>query len=88
LAGGGGTRYLITGSGFAPEALAAIDRLPNVRSLSRSDGALEIELARPGESTEVIRTLIGSGACLDEVKRSRASLEELFLTLMEENNAH
>ncbi len=87
LTGDGGIRYLITGSGFTGAALSALEMVPEARVLSRTDGGLEVELSGKGESTRVVRALIEAGACIDEVKRSRASLEDLFLTLMEENHA-
>ena len=36
--------------------------------------------------SSVVRSLVGAGAEVEEVYRGRASLEEVFLTLMEEEN--
>ena len=48
------------------------------------DGKLTIEL-KPGSPTApLVRLLVASGAEVEEVRKSQASLEDLFLSLVEE----
>ena len=88
LAPGGGTRYLITGASFPDLVLATLERMPGVGRIARVDGGIEVDLTGGTNPTAVVRTIIDAGIEIDEVRRSRTSLEELFLTLMEENDAH
>ena len=77
-------RVEITGNGFSEAILSNLRSRPEVRGVAVGDGKLTIEL-RPGVPTApLVRLLVTSGAEVEEVRKSKASLEELFLTLLEE----
>ena len=77
-------RVEITGNGFSEAILSNLRSRPEVRGVAVGDGKLTIEL-RPGVPTApLVRLLVTSGAEVEEVRKSKASLEELFLTLVEE----
>jgi ABC-2 type transport system ATP-binding protein len=49
------------------------------------DGQLLVELRAEARGAPVVSALVGAGARIEEVRRDRASLEEVFLSLMEDN---
>jgi ABC-2 type transport system ATP-binding protein len=87
LNGSGGPEYTVTGKGFSDSVIANATAIPGVRRHSFKENTLTFELVDTSGPTGVIRALIESGVLIEEVKRSRASLEEVFLRLMEENHA-
>ena len=81
----GAPRVDIVGRGFDEPLLARLRSLPEVRAVTRENGHLTLELVPPAEPAPLIDLLVRSGAQIDEVRRGRASLEEVFVTLMEED---
>lgn len=49
------------------------------------DGRLLVELEAQARGAPAVSALVGAGARIEEVRRDRASLEEVFLSLMEDN---
>jgi ABC-2 type transport system ATP-binding protein len=83
------SRVLISGRGFTPEILTQLRTQPHVKSVVRQNSHLEIELANADDTSGVIGFLIGAGAQISEVHKDQASLEEVFLKMMEEEaNGH
>ncbi len=80
----GGTRLEILGHGFDGAPLDRLRRHPDVAEVQRVDGRLVLDLRNDGTSGDLVRLLVESGADVEEVHRERASLEEVFVTLMEE----
>ena len=74
----------VTGRGFTPEAIAALERLPLVESVARSEDGLIVQLEERGESADLVSLLVSHGARIEEVHKVSASLEEAFVTLMKE----
>ena len=81
----GAPRLDIWGRGFDEPLLERVRSLPTVRSVARVDGHLALELVPPAEPAPLVDLLVRSGAEIDEVRRGQASLEEVFVTLMEED---
>jgi ABC-2 type transport system ATP-binding protein len=89
-------RLEVTGDGFNEAALAAARSAPGVARIEfqaaprgadgqRGDsGQLLIELRGAARGAPVVSALVGAGARIEEVRRDRASLEDVFLSLMEE----
>ncbi len=71
----------IIGQNFDDRILRKIQAHSNVRSLSRQNGSLLINLYQGFESSTLITILVESGAHIDEVRRSKASMEDVFLAL-------
>lgn len=74
----------VTGRGFDEPVLAALRAMPEVTDVSRTDGHLDIRLAAPTEPAPLVSLLVGMGAEVNEIRRGQASLEDVFVTLMEE----
>ncbi|MGH2501384.1 MAG: ABC transporter ATP-binding protein, partial [Ktedonobacterales bacterium] len=89
-------RLEVSGAGFDDAALAAARAAPGVARVeyqpaptrpgaeSDHDGRLLIELRGEARGAPIVSALVGAGASVEEVRRDRASLEEVFLSLMEE----
>jgi ABC-2 type transport system ATP-binding protein len=80
----GGPRVEIFGRGFSDSMLALLRERPDVAAVARRNGHLEVELQREMETAPLVTMLVGAGAQVEEVRRGKASLEEVFMTLMEE----
>ncbi|HEU5383391.1 MAG TPA: ABC transporter ATP-binding protein [Ktedonobacteraceae bacterium] len=76
----------IVGRGFTEQMLALMRSRPGVAQADLHNGHLLIELRGESEMGPLVRLLVGAGAEVEEVRRGRASLEDVFLTLMEEEN--
>ena len=53
-------------------------------SVDANNGRLAIRLRREADAAPLASLLVGAGAEVEEVRRGKASLEEVFMTLMEE----
>jgi ABC-2 type transport system ATP-binding protein len=80
----GGPRVEVVGRGFDSPMLDELRALPEVAAVQRSDGHLLIDLVHATEPAPIVGLLVRRGALVDEVRRGQASLEEVFVTLMEE----
>jgi ABC-2 type transport system ATP-binding protein len=80
----GAPRVEILGRGFGDDVVAALRSQPAVSDVHHSNGQLTVELADPIEPGPLVSLLVRGGAEVDEVHRGQASLEEVFVTLMEE----
>jgi ABC-2 type transport system ATP-binding protein len=77
-------RVEIVGRGFGEPVLAALRERPEVVGVERSNSHLVIEVTKGTEPAPLVALLTRNGAEIDEVRRGQASLEEVFLKLMEE----
>ena len=80
----GGPRVEIFGRGFDAQALALLRARPEVAAVDAQNGRLAIDLHHEAATAPLVGLLVGAGAEVEEVRRGKASLEEVFLTLMEE----
>ncbi len=80
----GSHKVFVTGSGFSPAVMAALGSQPEVASTSLQDGKLVIELHEERSTASLVSLLVNSGVQVEEVVKNKASLEDVFLTLMEE----
>ena len=77
-------RVEIKGGGFNEMILSSLRGRSEVRGVAAGDGKLTIELKPSVPTAPLVRLLVESGAEVEEVHKGKASLEELFLTLLEE----
>jgi ABC-2 type transport system ATP-binding protein len=84
-AGAGGPHVEITGRGFTPEVINQLKSRPEVTAVDLHNNRLTIHLAEVIDSAPLVTQLVSSGAQVEEVSKGKASLEEVFLTLMDEN---
>ncbi len=80
----GGPRVVIVGRGFDERALKLLRARPDVAAAEVKNSHLEIDLRQEADVAGLVSMLVGGGAQVQEVRRGKASLEEVFLTLMEE----
>ncbi|MFA6472013.1 MAG: ABC transporter ATP-binding protein [Candidatus Latescibacterota bacterium] len=81
----GKPRTEITGQGFTSEILASLRARPDIVSAETENGRLLITASENTPMSPIVRFLVGAGAEIEEVQKVKASLEEAFLTLMEED---
>lgn len=80
----GGQRVEIHGHGFTPELLDQLRLREDAASAEIDGDRLLLTLAQDCSAAPVVRFLVESGADIEEVRKGTASLEEAFLTIMEE----
>jgi len=81
----GGRRIEIHGRGFDERALRLLREDLNVAAVEAANGHLVIDLRQETAAAPLVSLLVGAGAQVEEVRRGVASLEEVFLTLMQED---
>jgi ABC-2 type transport system ATP-binding protein len=78
----GGEQIEIVGRLFERGA-AALDALPSVRSTAFRNGRLIVHTERGSRAAPVVALLVQNGAEIEEVKRDAASLEDVFMNLLD-----
>jgi ABC-2 type transport system ATP-binding protein len=86
LRASGGQKAEITGGGFTEEVVARLRTRPEVAEAQLENGKLSIGLRGDAGLAPLVSWLVGAGVQIEEVRKGRASLEEVFLTLMEEED--
>lgn len=76
----GNPQLIITGRGFK-DAIQLLQVHPKVGAVNCNNSHLEIDLLDEVDISELVSILIGAGAQVEEIQRSKASLEEAFLQL-------
>jgi len=79
-----GTRVEVRGRGLTEQLATLVGGRPEVSTAAMNDGRLIVELRDGAEMAPLVSLLVGAGASVEEVRKEQASLEEVFLTLMEE----
>ncbi len=82
----GGPVAEIVGHGLTEQMLAALRERPEVAHAELRNSHLLLELRDESKMSPLVSLLVYAGAEIEEVRRGKASLEEVFLTLMEEEN--
>lgn len=80
----GSPRLEVIGKGFSEQALARLRARPEVVAAEATNGHLAIELHQETTAAPLVSLLVDAGVQVEEIRRGKASLEEVFLTLMEE----
>jgi ABC-2 type transport system ATP-binding protein len=78
------TQAEIYGQGFTPELIAQVSARPEVLTLRPQNSHYLLEANAGSEIAAIITQLVVGGAQIEEVRKSRASLEEIFLDLVED----
>jgi ABC-2 type transport system ATP-binding protein len=76
-------RIEIVGSGFTPQVQSYLQAQPEVAEVSIAGEVLTINLHKPTSAAPLVNLLVKEGVQIEEVRKGSASLEEVFLTLME-----
>ena len=72
----------VTGTGIDAMVAELAAGVPGVREASLVDGALEVRLADGTRPAALVAMLVERGVGIDEVRRQRESLEDVFLDLV------
>jgi len=80
----GGPRVQIVGRGFGDHVLELLRARPEVAAAEVENRHLTIDLREETDVAPLVTMLVGEGVQVQEVHHGKASLEEVFLTLMEE----
>jgi ABC-2 type transport system ATP-binding protein len=80
----GGPRMEIIGRGISEDVLDSLRARPEVTAAEIHNEHLVIDLREEVDTAPLVNLMVDAGVQLDEVRRGKASLEEVFLTLMEE----
>jgi len=78
------TRAEISGRGFGDATLALLRGRPGVVRADLQNGRIVLQLAESAETAPLVALIVQSGGLVEEVRKDRGSLEDVFLTLMEE----
>ncbi len=82
--GAGSLRVQVVGRGMSAEVIASLRVRPEVAEVEDADGRLVISLHDPNGTAALINMMVQAGVEIEEVTKLRASLEDVFLALMEE----
>ncbi len=80
----GGQQAEIVGHGFTDELLEVLRERPEVASAEVENGHLLLGLNGDSEIGPLVSLIVRHGGEVEEVRKGAASLEDVFLTLMEE----
>ncbi|NLE77766.1 MAG: ABC transporter ATP-binding protein [Chloroflexi bacterium] len=85
----GAPQVHVVGRGFSDEVLALLRGRPEVLSAEAMNGGLSLRLGSGAEAAPLVSLMVSAGAQVEEVRKGQASLEDVFLALMaeEEQNA-
>jgi ABC-2 type transport system ATP-binding protein len=79
-----GPRVQVFGRGFSEVVLSLLRRRPEVISVRQQNKHLAIDLRPETSLAPLVNLMVEAGAQVEEVRRDKASLEEVFLALTEE----
>jgi ABC-2 type transport system ATP-binding protein len=78
------TRAEITGRGFTDATAALLRGRPGVVRADVQNGRIVVELSEPADTAPLVALVVQSGGLVEEVRKDKGSLEDVFMTLMEE----
>lgn len=76
-------RIEVVGSGFTPKLQGYLQTQPEIAGVNITGEVLTITLHKPISAAPLVNLLVREGVQIEEVRKNSASLEEVFLTLME-----
>jgi len=76
----------VVGSGFSDAVIHSLNQLRGVESVSRNDQHIRINVTEGEDTGFLVPFLVQQGVTIEEVRKGQASLEDVFLTMMEEGN--
>jgi ABC-2 type transport system ATP-binding protein len=83
----GTPRVEVVGRGYSEDVLARLRDRPEVAATHVQNGRLAIDLCERVDTAPLVSLLVGAGVQVEEVRKGGASLEEVFLTLTEEDSS-
>ena len=80
----GEARLVFIGRGFRQELVDHLERHPLIAGVEMTEDRLVVGLHEDASASSLVRQVVQSGADVEEVRRHKANLEDVFLTLMAE----
>ena len=77
-------RLYVTGQGLSSQILEDVKNNPLVKRMQQQNGRLVLDLNDLMRSYEIVTQLVKAGVQIDEVRKEKADLEDVFLQLVEE----
>ncbi len=77
----------IVGRGFSEAIISQLSNRSDIRSVRRYNHSLELDTLNNNNNSELVTWLVGKGIQIEEIRQDQQSLEDVFLTMMEEENA-
>lgn len=77
-------RLYVTGSGFSPQLMEEMKRNALVKKVQQQNERLVLDLSDLTRSHEIVTQLVQAGVQIDEVRKEKVDLEDVFLQLVEE----
>ena len=79
-------RLYVTGQGFSSQIIDSLRGNALVSRVQQHNGQVVMDLNDMARSHEIVTQLVGAGVQIDEVRKEKADLEDVFLRLVEEEN--
>ncbi len=80
----GALRVEVVGRGFSDDLLAMLRSRPEIAGINLQNSRLILELREDTDIAPLTSLLVKAGAEVEEIHKDKASLEQVFLTLMQE----
>jgi ABC-2 type transport system ATP-binding protein len=80
----GGWQVEVIGTGFTEDLANVIRARPEVSAVERSKNRVVIQFTKEIDTAPLVNLLVNKGVQVEEVSKVKASLEDVFLTLMQE----
>jgi ABC-2 type transport system ATP-binding protein len=77
-------RLYVSGQGFSSQVIDGLRRNALVSHVQQRNGQVVMDLNDMARSYEIVAQLVGAGVQIDEVRKEKADLEDVFLRLVEE----
>ena len=81
-----GNRAVIHGTNLTSEMTCGLAAFPEIIGISLENSRLTLNLQLQAHLAPIVQLLVEAGAAIEEIERPKASLEEVFLTLVGEDN--
>jgi ABC-2 type transport system ATP-binding protein len=82
------SQILVTAEAFPADVVAQLSALPYVKAVEANGQRLQVTTDSPTRSVEINRLLVSQDVAVSELHRQQASLEEIFMQLVEEEGRH
>jgi ABC-2 type transport system ATP-binding protein len=77
-------RLYISGQGISTQVVEEVKNNPLVKKIQQQNERLVLDLHDLSRSHEIVTQLVKAGVQIDEVRKEKADLEDVFLQLVEE----
>ncbi len=77
-------RLYVSGQGISSQIAEQLGNNPLVKRMQQQNGRLVLDLSDLSRSHEIVTQLVKAGVLIDEVRKEKVDLEDIFLQLVEE----